>query len=290
MQKMSGADLAYAVSELAQLQGKRIARIRRTPSGIFLFKIGGEEVLFQPGVRLHLTRQALQATDAPDGFVGFLRKALEGKTAQTIAQVPGDRIVEITTRSKERLIFELFRKGNLIFVGEDGLIYACLQKDEAGGRRVSRGERYEYPQKTPYAAKQPESVAFVVKENEKGEPVGFCADASQEGKRFASFFEALDHYYANQREDGDLQRQNAEKMQKLKKRLESQKQALFGMMDEQDGARKAGDAIIKNFDALERLLYMVRKMKKQGASEDEINRGIARYKASVNGTSLEIEI
>jgi predicted ribosome quality control (RQC) complex YloA/Tae2 family protein len=79
-------------------------------------------------------------------------------------------------------------------------------------------------------------------------------------------------------------------MQKLKKRLESQKQALFGMMDEQDGARKAGDAIIKNFDALERLLYMVRKMKKQWASEDEINRGIARYKASVNGTSLEIEI
>ena len=57
MQKMSGADLGFAVAEMQPLCGKRIARIRKTPEGIFLFKIGGEELLFQPGVRLHLTRQ-----------------------------------------------------------------------------------------------------------------------------------------------------------------------------------------------------------------------------------------
>ena len=73
MQKMSGADLGFVLLELASLQGKRIARIRKTAEGIFLFKIGSDELLFQPGVRLHLTRQALSATDAPDGFVGFLR-------------------------------------------------------------------------------------------------------------------------------------------------------------------------------------------------------------------------
>ncbi|MCX6773189.1 MAG: hypothetical protein NTV88_05490 [Candidatus Micrarchaeota archaeon] len=62
MQKMSGVDLYFAVAELKHLEGKRIARVRKTDSGIFLFKIGSEELLFQPGLRLHLTRQVLQGS------------------------------------------------------------------------------------------------------------------------------------------------------------------------------------------------------------------------------------
>jgi len=290
MQKMSGADLEYVLAELAPLQGKRIARIRKTADGIFLFKIGTDELLFQPGVRLHLTRQALSATDAPDGFVGFLRKNLEGKTAQAMARVPGERIVEILTRSKERLVFELFRKGNLILVGEDGLIYACLLKDEAGGRRVARGERYEYPKATQFVQKTPEKIGFCVQENAEGEPVSFSIDSAKGGKQFASLCEALDYYYANQRDESGAQKAASEKMEKLQQRLSSQEETLAGIEKERAEVKKAALEISNNFDRLEGLLSLVRKMKKEGASEEDINRGIAAYKARMKGAELEIEV
>ncbi|MFA5929763.1 MAG: NFACT family protein [Candidatus Micrarchaeia archaeon] len=290
MQKMSGADLSYMMLELASLQGKRIARIRKTADGIFLFKIGSDELLFQPGVRLHLTRQALQATDAPDGFVGFLRKNLEGKTAQQIARVEGERIVEITTRSKERLIFELFRKGNLVLVGEDGLVYACLLTDDAGGRRVARGEKYEYPKATPFVQKTPEKVAFCVQENAKGEPVSFSIDAAKGGKVFPALCEALDYYYANQRDESGAQKAAAEKMEKLQQRLSSQEGTLAEIEKERVEVKAAAAEVSRNFDRLEGLLSLVRKMKKEGKGDDEINRAIADYKASVKGAELEVEV
>jgi len=290
MQKMSGADLAHVMLELALLQGKRIARIRKTPDGIFLFKIGTEELLFQPGVRLHITRQALQAADAPDGFVGFLRKNLEGKTAQEIRRVEGERIVEITTRSKERLVFELFRKGNLILVGEDGLIYACLQKDDAGGRKVARGERYEYPKATPFVQKEPEKIAFCVQENGRGEPVSFSIDAAKGGRQFALLSEALDHYYANQREESGAQRAAAERMESLGARLASQEEALVEIERQREAVKQTAGEITRNFEMLEGLLSLVRKMKKDGAGEEEISRAAAAYKARVKGASLEVDI
>ena len=290
MQKMSGADLAFVLLETAPLQGKRIARIRKTADGIFLFKIGTEELLFQPGVRLHLTRQALAATDAPDGFVGFLRKNLEGKTAQEIMRVPGERIVEIVTRSKEKLVFELFRKGNLILVGEDGLIYACLQKDDTGGRMVARGEKYEYPKATPFVQKSPEKAGFCVQENAKGEPVSFSIDSAKGGKRFAALCEALDYYYANQRDVSIAQKAAADKMEKLRERLSSQEEALLEIEKQREAVKKEASEISRNFDRLEGLLSLVRKMKKEGASDEQITRAIEGHKASIRGAALEIDI
>jgi len=289
MQKMSGADLGFVMMELAPLQGKRIARIRKTADGIFLFKIGSEELLFQPGVRLHLTRQALAAADAPDGFVGFLRKNLEGKTAQEIRRVEGERIVEIATRSKERLVFELFRKGNLILVGEDGLIYACLQKDDAGGRIVARGEKYDYPKATPFVQKTPGKIGFCVQEDAEGMPVSFSIDSAKGGKRFDSLCVALDYYYANQRDESGAQKAAAEKMEKLRQRLASQEETLAEIEKQREAVKKDADAVSRNFDMLEMLLSLVRKMKKGGAGEDEINRAIADYNAKVKGAELEID-
>ncbi len=290
MQKMSGLDLQFAVAELAHLQGKRIAKIRRTASGVFLFKIGSEEILFEPGVRLHLTRQSLQATDAPDSFVGFLRKNLEGKTAATIQQYGNDRIVEISAKSKERLIFELFRKGNLILAGEDGTIYACLLKEEAGGRKISRGEKYAYPKATGFELKTPEKVAFVVQENEKGEPVSYSLDKALGGKEFATFSEAADFYYASQKEESGQQRAANEKMKKLRERLSSQKNALLEFSEKRKEAAAAGGAIYSDFERVESLLAHVKQMKKDGKTEGEMNAAIAGYKAKVRGSEVEIEL
>jgi predicted ribosome quality control (RQC) complex YloA/Tae2 family protein len=289
MQKMSGLDLSFAVSELAALQGKRIARIKRTESGIFLFKIGSEEMLFEQGVRLHLTRQVQKATESPDGFVGFLRKNFEGKTAAQIKQVPNERIVEIVAKSKEKLIFELFRKGNLLAVGEDGIIAACLEREETGGRKISRGEKYEYPKAGNYEIKKPEKIAFAAQENDKGEPVSFSCDAAKVGKAFATFSEMADYYYANQKEESGSERAAKEKMKKLEERLESQEAALARLEAERLEAKAAGDAVYANFEKVEKLASMVREMKKAGKSEEEISIELALHKAKISGSQLEIE-
>ena len=289
MQKMSGLDLSFAAAELAPLQGKHIAKIRRTEAGIFLFKIGSEELLFEPGVRLHLTRQSLQATGSPDGFTGYLRKNFEGKTAQGIAQHGTDRILEISTRSKERLVFELFRKGNLIAVGEDGIIASCLQREEAGGRKIARGERYGYPRATAFEMRVPPQVAFCVQENAKGEPVSFSSDASKGGRVFGTFSEMADFYYANQRQESDAERAAGEKLKKLSERLSSQQESLAQVQKEREAAKGAGDAIYADFEKVESLLSLVRSLKKSGAGEEEINRQLAAKKARVRGSEVELE-
>ena len=166
---------------------------------------------------------------------------------------------------------------------------ACLYKDEAGGRKVSRGEKYEYPKAAPYAARMPPAVAFSVKENELGEPVGYSCDAAVEGRRFPSFSEALDHYYANQRGESGAQKAAAQREEKLCGRLRSQEEALARIEAQREEVKAVADAIVADSERLEELLSLVRGMKKQGASEEEMNRALAAHKAKVKGAKLEVE-
>jgi predicted ribosome quality control (RQC) complex YloA/Tae2 family protein len=290
MQKMSGLDLSFAVGDAQAQQGKRIAKIRKTEGGLYLFKIGSGEILFEPGVRWHPTRQAMQATDAPDGFVAFLRKNFEGKTAAKIWQAPNERIVEIEAKSKERLVFELFRKGNLLAVTEGGIIAACLMREEASGRKIAVGEKYCYPKATGFEFKRPEKIAFAVQLDGKGNPASYSLDAARGGKEFPSFSEAADFYYANQREETSGQKAAAEKMGKLSGRLASQEEALIALAQQREEAKKCGDAIYANFEAVEELLSLVRQLKKSGKSEEEIGRELALHKAKISGSNIDVEL
>ncbi len=290
MQKMSGADLHFASEEMKPLQGKRIAKIRKTAEGIYLFKIGTEELLFEPGVRLHLTRQAHQAAESPDGFVAYLRKNLEGKTATSIEKAEGERIVSITAKSHQRLVFELFRKGNIIFVLEDGTIAACLNREEAGGRKIAKGERYGHPKATGFALRLPEKASFGVKLNEKGEPVSYSLQAAGGDRLFPSFSEAADFYYANQLEESEAERAASEKAERLKARLAGQEAALGKLALQKGEAKLAGDAIYAEFEKVEALLAEVRGMKKAGKGEAEISEWLAARGARLLGAEVEIEL
>ncbi|MCX8198371.1 MAG: NFACT family protein [Candidatus Micrarchaeota archaeon] len=290
MRKMSGLHFALACRELASLQGKRIARIRKTEDGIYLFKIGGEEVLFEPGVRLHLTRLQLSAAEKPDGFVSYLRKRLEGKTAQEIRQHGNDRIAEICARSKERLVLELFRKGNIILVSESGIIEACLKSEEAGGRRIAKGEIYRYPEPTGFQLEFPKEIAFSVQENEKGEAVSFSCDAKDAGRRFGSLSEALDYYYAHAKKESPAEKALKEKLERLRRRIEEQEKAIGELSKRRQEARMAAEAIYRNFGLVEEAIGLARRMKKEGASEEEINRELCGRKARLRGAQLEIEL
>jgi len=289
MQKMSGSDIALVIEELKGLEGKRIAKIRKTPEGLYLFKIGDSELLFEPGIRLHLTRQALQATKSPDGFVAFLRKRLCSKPVKRISQHDTDRIVQIEA-GQYRLIFEVFRRGNIILADEKGAILCCLLDDAAGGRQISKGKKYCFPKPTGFKIKKPAKKRFSVQENEKGEPMSFSSDASTKGKEFGSFCEAADFYYSGQTHETDQQKQEKRTLKKLKIRLESQKNALSRIAEEKQKAAKAGKAVYSNYGKIEGILSLVRQMKKAKKSDEDINKELAKHKARVKGTVLEIEL
>jgi predicted ribosome quality control (RQC) complex YloA/Tae2 family protein len=214
-----------------------------------------------------LTKQVLKAAERPDGFTGFLRKNFEGKTAAAIRQVPNERILEIETKSKEKLVFELFRKGNLIAIGEDGAIAACLDREEAGGRKIARGEKYAYPKAGNFEIKKPNETAFTVQENEKSEPVSFSPDAEKEGRAFPSFSEMADYYYANQKDESSAEKAAGEKLKKLEERLEAQKKTLAELEAKRLEAKLAGDAIYSNFEKVENALLDARKAKKDSEIE-----------------------
>ena len=79
-------------------------------------------------------------------------------------------------------------------------------------------------------------------------------------------------------------------MEKLQQRLASQEEMLAQIERQRAEVKAAASEVSKDFDRLDGLLALVRKMKKQGASEEEINREIASYKARVKGAELEIEV
>jgi predicted ribosome quality control (RQC) complex YloA/Tae2 family protein len=288
MQKMSSLDLYFVVQELARLQGARIKKIRKTEEGFYLFKIGDEEILVEPAVRIHLTRIKYTATEKPDGFVSFLRKNLEGKIVESITQHENDRIVEIQTKNKDKIIFELFRKGNIIYVNSDGIIEACKVIEKVANRTIANGEEYVYPPKTNFQMTFPSKIGFCAKEQE-----WFSInadDVEKGGKVFPTFSEALDYYYSSLKRENEKEKEIKKKIEKIENRLKIQREALENLEKQKDELKKKAELIYKNYALVEEVLGKVKEMKKNGLNEKEINKEIEKYKAKLTGSELEIEL
>lgn len=76
----------------------------------------------------------------------------------------------------------------------------------------------------------------------------------------------------------------------LEGRLKSQKETTERLVSEKDDVKKVGDAIYLNFEKAERLLSIVRQMKKGGASDDEIQAALSSHKARLKGAEIEVEL
>ncbi|MEM4554477.1 MAG: NFACT family protein [Candidatus Anstonellaceae archaeon] len=290
MQQMSSADLHFVLAELSFLQGKHIGKIRKTQDGIFLFKIGSQELLFEPPVRLHLTMQAFQAQPSPDGFVAFLRKRLEGKKVDRIWQHESDRIVLLKSE-EQMLIFELFRKGNLILADSNNCILACLRNDDAGGRKIAKGEKYSFPKPTGFKMNLPLVPSFGVKLDASGKPSSYSFEAQEGDLKFQTFSEALDFYYANQPRETADEREAQKAYKKLVERLEHQKKALEEIELKRQEARKCAEAIYSNFEAVSQVLQEANELKAKGLEIEKINDVLAAKKAKfVSAFELEIEL
>jgi predicted ribosome quality control (RQC) complex YloA/Tae2 family protein len=114
------------------------------------FHVPGEgrvDVVFQAGLRVHLTHFPPLNPKVPPNFPMLLRKYLKGAIVSDVNQHHFDRIIEIEFQKehKYKLIIELFSKGNIILLDEEGQIILPLKRKLWENRRISSKEEYKYP-------------------------------------------------------------------------------------------------------------------------------------------------
>ena len=153
MKAMSNVDVYAICSELKNsLKDARFQKAYQPTKDTVLirFHVPGEgrvDVVFQAGLRVHLTHFPPLNPKVPPNFPMLLRKYLKGAIVSDVHQHHFDRIIEIEFQKehKYKLIIELFSKGNIILLDEEGQIILPLKRKLWENRRISSKEEYKYP-------------------------------------------------------------------------------------------------------------------------------------------------
>lgn len=153
MKAMSNVDVYAVCSELKKLlKDARFQKAYQPTKDTVLvrFHVPGEgrrDVIFQAGVRVHVTHYPPLNPKVPPSFPMLLRKYLNGGTVRDVRQHHFDRIMEIEIQKEHKytLIIELFSKGNIILLDEEGQIILPLKRKLWQDRRISSKEEYKYP-------------------------------------------------------------------------------------------------------------------------------------------------
>ena len=148
MKAMSNVDVYAICSELKKsLMDARFQKAYQPTKDTVLirFHVPGEgraDVVFQAGLRVHLTHFPPLNPKMPPNFPMLLRKYLKGAIVSDVHQHHFDRIIEIEFQKehKYKLIIELFSKGNIILLDEEGQIILPLKRKLWENRRISSKE------------------------------------------------------------------------------------------------------------------------------------------------------
>ena len=155
MKNMSNVDVYAICHEMREvLKGARVDKAFQPAKDTVLIRFhvpgkGRVDVAFQAGIRMHLTQYPLPNPKIPPNFPMLLRKYIKGATVEDIKQHNFDRIIEIDVKKEHRftLVVELFAKGNIILLNEEGRIILPLKRKLWSDRKISSKEEYKYPPK-----------------------------------------------------------------------------------------------------------------------------------------------
>ncbi|MEN6554094.1 MAG: ribosome rescue protein RqcH, partial [Methanobacterium sp.] len=155
MKNMSNVDVYAVCHELRDLlKGARVDKAYQPTKDTVLirFHVAGKgrvDIVFQAGRRMHMTQYPLPNPKIPPNFPMLLRKYIKGATVEDIRQYNFDRIVELHVAKEQKftLVIELFAKGNIILLDEEGKIILPLKRKLWSDRKISSKEEYKYPPK-----------------------------------------------------------------------------------------------------------------------------------------------
>lgn len=156
MKVMSNVDIFAVCKELNELlAGARVDKSfqpdKNTVAMCFHVKGTGRiDLVLEAGVRIHKSEYPLENPKIPPSFPMLLRKRLKGANVMHIKQHNFDRVVEIKFKKETTytLIIELFSKGNIILLDEEGSIIMPLKRKRWGARDISSKKEYIYPSKS----------------------------------------------------------------------------------------------------------------------------------------------
>ncbi len=155
MKNMSNVDVFAICTELKEsLIGARVDKAYQPTKDTVLIRFhvptkGRVDIVFQAGIRVHTTQYPLSNPKIPPNFPMLLRKYIKGATVEDVRQYNFDRIMEIQVKKEHRytLVVELFAKGNIILLNEEGTIILPLKRKMWSDRKISSKEVYKYPPK-----------------------------------------------------------------------------------------------------------------------------------------------
>ncbi|MBD3209746.1 NFACT family protein [Candidatus Woesearchaeota archaeon] len=193
---LSALDVHYLVKELRPLvqdafvdkvyqgeeeKGDSLLRMRSPRTGKQQLYVKVPEALFLTEHRFPWPRQ-------PTGFCMQLRKHLTNAQLVSVEQHAFDRIVELVFKKGEKrwtLVIELFSKGNVVFINNEGVIRGVMDLQRWKDRTLRVNAPYEYPpQQNDTKTMSLEQLRERWEENDK-ELVKFCATALGLGGKYA---------------------------------------------------------------------------------------------------------
>ncbi len=138
-------------------------------------------------------------------------------------------------------------------------------------------------------------------------PMDLVKYAGMEKKYFNSFNEALDDYYSKMISEADeIEEAKSEELEKLRKRLEIQKETLRRYEKEAEEFRKIGDAIYENYQLVDKILSAFKaareklswkEIEERVKRDEKLRKLVRAVKAeknsiviSVSGTEIELDI
>lgn len=150
-EQMESLEIAASLRELKDLEGGFVKKIYKPGEKEILLRIyvpgeGNKMLLFKLGKGLYLTERDKDNPMKPGDYVMLMRKFLSNAKIKSIRQHEFDRVVvmELSTKRKLRLIFEIFGKGNLILDGEEHILLP-YRSESWSHRELKEGSEYKYP-------------------------------------------------------------------------------------------------------------------------------------------------
>nr|CAH0102372.1 unnamed protein product [Daphnia galeata] len=133
-------DIVAAIAEINQkLVGMRVNQIYDVDHKIYLIRLHRSEekavLLFESGIRIHITDFQWPKNPAPSGFSMKLRKHLNNKRLEMVTQVGQDRIINLqfgTGEAAYHVIIELYDRGNIVLCDFEYMILNILRPRTEG--------------------------------------------------------------------------------------------------------------------------------------------------------------
>ncbi|CAJ0585731.1 unnamed protein product, partial [Mesorhabditis spiculigera] len=145
-------DVIAAVRELQSIVGMRVHNIYDINSKTYLIRFKEKDrkaaVLFESGIRIHLTDREWPKNQMPSSFSMKLRKHVKNSRLEAVRQLGVDRVVDLEFTDKEgslHVIIELYDQGNILLTDAQYTILNILRPRTDKDKDVKLSVKEKYP-------------------------------------------------------------------------------------------------------------------------------------------------